>query len=290
MSYRIDPEKTLAGELRRVAEEQTSKALADLTTKQLREGVHETRKRLKKVRAVLRLFRPLLGQIYHEENVRFRNAGRDLAPVRDATTLVEALDALEKSSGERFDDVRSALHDRREVIERDAANDELIPRTRQTLETALSQIPGWRLPDAADGLPTGLKRTYKRGRAALGHARASADMERLHEWRKRAKYHRYHCRLLKLAWERPLQARAREAHDLTDLLGEHHDLSELAVAVQANRSAFGDKEAAESLMAHSARRCDELADSAFRLGSKLYTEKPKETLERFECYWRVAQR
>src|SRR5207247_1571238 len=59
------------------------------------EAVHEARKCFKKIRAVLRLVRPEIGEVvYERENTWFRDAGRPLTEVRDAKILVESLDKL----------------------------------------------------------------------------------------------------------------------------------------------------------------------------------------------------
>ena len=48
----------------------------------------------------MRLARGALGdEAYRRENVAFREAGRRLAGVRDASVLIETLDTLEKVSG-----------------------------------------------------------------------------------------------------------------------------------------------------------------------------------------------
>ena len=48
-------------------------------------GVHEARKALKRLRALLRLARPaLLQQPYRDLDRRLRDAGRRLSPLRDA--------------------------------------------------------------------------------------------------------------------------------------------------------------------------------------------------------------
>ena len=59
------------------------------------EAVHEARKALKRTRAVLRLLRCALGEAaFQRENERARAIGRQLAPIRDAQAMLDALDAL----------------------------------------------------------------------------------------------------------------------------------------------------------------------------------------------------
>lgn len=73
----------------------------------------------------------------------------------------------------------------------------------------------------------GLKRTYRRGRTGRKRAFAAPTTERLHEWRKRVKYHWYHVRLLQNVWPEPMKVRRRELKVLADLLGDDHDLAVL---------------------------------------------------------------
>ena len=91
MSFELNPDESLRKNIRRIARDQMDKALECLTGP--REGspdeaVHEARKSFKKIRAVLRLVRPVIDeQSYREENTCFRNAGRPLTEVRDAKIL-----------------------------------------------------------------------------------------------------------------------------------------------------------------------------------------------------------
>ena len=87
MQYRLAKDEPLGRGLRRIAGEQLDAAVADLETcrPDPQEAVHDARKRLKKVRAVLRLARGEVDQAFYTlENARFRDVGRALAPFRDA--------------------------------------------------------------------------------------------------------------------------------------------------------------------------------------------------------------
>ena len=68
-------------------------------------------------------------------------------------------------------------------------------------------------------------------------ARATPEPELLHAWRKRAKDLWYHQRLLAPAWPDVLGAQAEEAHALTELLGDDHDLAVLAARLERRRRA-----------------------------------------------------
>src|SRR6516225_5475965 len=118
MSFQLRPEESLRKSLRRIVRYQMDAVLEELTQAQKGprdEVVHEVRKSLKKLRAVLRLVRPVIGEkSYRRENTCFRDAGRPLTEVRDARILVETLDKLvehfkEHIAGKSFADIRKAL-------------------------------------------------------------------------------------------------------------------------------------------------------------------------------------
>src|SRR2546430_1303607 len=87
----------LVGALARVARGRIRHALGQLDDgHDPDKAVHEARKDMKKLRALVRLMRPELGgKAYRRENARFREVARSLSGVRDAKAMLEALDALE---------------------------------------------------------------------------------------------------------------------------------------------------------------------------------------------------
>ena len=90
------------------------------------------------------------------------------------------------------------------------------------------------------------------------------------------------------AWPQELEARADEVHRLTDLLGDDHDLAVLADEVQSAGETSDDR--ADLLAAIDRRRAD-LQAEAFKLGARVYAEKPKAFRRRMEALleaWRGA--
>ena len=98
MTFELKPDESLRRGIRRIARKQMDLALEELTGAHAGgrdQAVHEARKAFKKVRAVLRLVRPVIGEAaYRAENSCFRDAGRPLTEVRDAKILIETLDGL----------------------------------------------------------------------------------------------------------------------------------------------------------------------------------------------------
>ena len=102
MSYRLR-KKSLARQVRRVAREELEGTLKELLTvnDQARStAVHEARKHLKKVRALIRLLRPATGEaFYKDENAAMRKAAQRMSSIRDSHVRVQTIKKLTAKSG-----------------------------------------------------------------------------------------------------------------------------------------------------------------------------------------------
>jgi CHAD domain-containing protein len=293
-TYRLRRKEPAPDGIRRVG-----RGRADDALEQLREGakgdlnpaVHEARKDLKKLRSVLRLVRDDLGDaVYRSENVRFRDAGRMLSGARDAQVKLETLAALR----ERFDDRFSAdglalfvhaLDGERERLADPDGDALALDRAAGAIEAGRDAIAEWPLYyDEWSVIGPGLKRSYRRGRSRFRDVRAEASDEGVHEWRKRVKDLWYHLRLVRNAKKSVLGEAADEAHELSDLLGDHHDLAVLRDDAVERRELFADGDL-EQLLASISERQDELAANAISLGERLYARKPKAFERRLRSYW-----
>ncbi len=248
------------------------------------EAVHGARKDMKKLRALLRLVRGELGeQRYARENACFRDAARELAGARDADVMLETLDSLDLAAGLRWElrKVIQASHERdgagndREAASRDAV---------AILKEGRQRVGDWPLEDDSfEALAGGLRRTYRRGRRDFKAARAESSVEALHEWRKRVKDRWYHHMLLRRLWPPVMTALGDEAHELSDRLGDDHDLAVLADWFKEHTEPDQDLQAAIE------RRRGQLQQEAFELGARLYADKPSAYVRRLERLWDAAQ-
>jgi CHAD domain-containing protein len=295
VTFQLKPDESVKKGVRRIARKQVEKAGQELTGSAGAEAVHAARKRFKKVRAVWRLARPGLGDaVYHRENNCFRSAARPLSQLRDAQALIEAFDKLaEHFAGEadsaRWPDVRAGLVEhQKEVAHQVLDEEQSLPRVAELIGPAAERIRdrdlgggGWRM------LSAGLKRIYRAGRQAFAEARKDPSDENLHEWRKQAKYLRHALEVLRPVWEKVVSDLAEQAQDLTDLLGDDHDLVVLRALLQETPQKFGDPEA--ELFSLLQRRRTELQESAWALGRRAYGEKPKAFVRRLGKYWKAWQ-
>jgi CHAD domain-containing protein len=298
MSFELRIEESLRKGLRRVVRKQLDAALEELTgaAKGPRdEVVHDVRKSLKKVRAVLRLLRPVIGEkCYRRENTCFRDTSRPLTEVRDARILVETLDQLvehfqEYIAGRSFADARKALQDHlRAVRKRVLDEHNAFAVAAETVSQACGRVKGWSdVPDRWSSMGAGLRDTGRRARAAFQDAAAEPSVAKLHEWRKQVKYLRYQLEVLGPLWPERMEELTAETDRMGDLLGDDHDLAVLRQVITREPHPVADDGEREALLALIDRRRVELQQEVLLLGRRFFQDRPKEQARRLKGYWKA---
>jgi CHAD domain-containing protein len=247
MAYRLDLVTDVPSAVRAVALERFDHAIAAVRD----DGdVHEARKDLKKLRSLLRLCRD--GMPAGERraiNATLRDIGARLAGAREADVAVATLRSLQADP----------------ALERRFARTSpgIDPDVVAALAGQRAAVPAWPV-DRVDrrALATGAGIAYARGRRRFRSG--EAGVHELHEWRKRVKDLWYHARLLQDAWPPVLSDLADDAHALSELLGDDHDLGVLAEQVQDELE----------LVTRCHLRRAELQDQAFALGARVYVDTP----------------
>jgi CHAD domain-containing protein len=293
-AYRLEAEEDAAAGVRRIAAGRAEKALERLRgidEGELASAIHGARKDLKKLRGVLRLVRNELGKkAFKAEKQRYRHAARLLSGSRDAEVKLATLLAL----CHRFPDLSGSAANRWEGMletERDelaakmrGESEGQIGRAIDAIEGGQDAIGRWRLRTESWALVgPGLAKSYGDGRRAMKGASADPCGENVHEWRKRAKDLWYQLRIVRDAWPELLGETVDQAHELTDLLGDHHDLAVLADDLQT-RNDLGGRDAFEGAIE---KLQEELLEAALGIGRRLYAEKPKAFRRRIKRYWRA---
>jgi CHAD domain-containing protein len=287
-AYRLRKNEDAADGVRRIA-----RAQLDLAGESLEAGtapggdldaaVHDARKALKRLRALVRLSRDALGdEAYRRENAIFRDAGRRLSDTRDAAVLVQTLDDLteryrdEVPSG-AFAGLRDALATEAAAASAQLADDsEAVEKVHGALDAARRRVAAWPLEENGDLelLEPGFERIYRRGRRALKAARRDPGTEELHELRKRAKDLWHAAQILRPAAPKAMKKVARRAHAVSDLAGDDHDLAVLRAAARERHAtlAAGELALLEGLVARRRRR---LQRRALARGRRLYARRPR---------------
>jgi CHAD domain-containing protein len=290
MSYRISVGGGPGDALRESIVEQVQRAAQRLESELQDdpvEAIHGARKSIKKARSALRLGRGALGRdVAAQENAALRDAAALLSAARDADVLLATLAALEPRVVGRVPETSvTSLREhfsQQAAAERPDASGSGVGAARALLRGVVERSAGWPLHgmDTA-AVAAGLARGYGRGRRERARARREPTAEQLHQWRKRAKDLWYHLRLVRDAWPQILEPLAEEAHRLTELLGDDHDLSVLTERVRARGAEQPD---ADLLLEVVDDRRAELQAEAFALADRLYAESEKAFHRRLRRY------
>ena len=294
MAYRFKRGESVPEGVRRIVREEIGSAEQNLRGKSganRDEAVHDARKSIKKVRALLRLVRPELGSSFTAENIRLRDAGRRLSELRDAGALIGTLDELKKRSSGALGraslaSVRRALIVHKEQVEQEVGTDESMRDLAVTLTQIRQSAKRWPLEaDGFSAIESGLEKTFRDGRKALAMARKHGRREDFHEWRKRVKDHWYQVRLLEKLWSDVMQGYEQSLKELEDALGEDLNLAILRDRILSGPDGKGATRTVDLLTRAIDSSRKELRDRALAIGERVYAEKPRQFTGQIRRLW-----
>lgn len=288
MAFRLTPHERLDCEIKRVLNEEARAAAERLRVAVNGDGdeaIHEARKSVKKIRAVLRLVRRELGGLYREENARFREIGQKLSELRDAGAMVETADGLRKRYGDAikphdWQRLLRMLLKRKEEIEQEVDLKDRLEQYARELEDAAQDVTKWPLRGKGFALiAPGFEEAFRRGREAMDAAQQDSAAENFHEWRKRVKDHWYHVRLLTGVWKDMMGAYADVLKGVQVWLGDDHNLAVLRELIENTGGEF------DALVPVIERHQAGLREQAFIAGVRVYREKPERLRRRTKFLW-----
>lgn len=292
MAYRFEVEESFAEGVRRIGCEQIDLAIANLgDTGDPHRGIHQARKSLKRIRALLRLVRPALRDgDYRRENLGFRDIARRLSKARDSQAVLEAIAKIDADASTRAAARRVSewTHKQRgRALQRlDAGPREVL---LDALRDARRRMGQMRVQGGLGRVCRGLELNYRQGRKALSRAYETQQETDFHELRKQVQRHWRHVQLLEASWPDAMRARAELARELSQLLGDDQDLSLLIARLKAKDGPFvDDPQLRALLLACDARRHALRAAARPRL-ERLFMERPRAFARRMEACWRTAR-
>ncbi len=290
MTYRLMLQEPISHGVRRVGLEQIEIAETKLAgDDDVAAAIHDTRRCLKRLRALLHLARPGLDETaYRREAKQLAAIGKLLSRARDRHVMQQVLTKLEHPGPLPKSTV---VKMRRLVAASAVRNGEQAPSDGRDaalarLKRARKLFAGKAIEDLElEHVIDGLEITYRKARTAMRKAYAKPSDETFHAWRKTTQRHWRHMLLLSHAWPEALMARAGEAKELSRLLGEDHDYAILvAFAEKRGKSAVGAEDLA-SLMDLCRSRQQELRDLAKLRGDRLFAEGEESFKQRIALYW-----
>ncbi len=275
--------KIQAADLKRIARALTHDAAVQINmAPNDPESVHIVRVQIKKMRALLRLIRPLLRKAsFTRQNIALRDAGRKLSPHRDAQVVHATCQYLATRKSARsirpwlLHLVEHVAYNALEDLTPEAVNDAVGTLNRSSgLVNRLSQ-------EAVDEkvIREGLRKAYRSGRKALRCALLHTTTRHMHEFRKRVK-----CLLHQLDMVVPMQPGDSHCpHEHLRRLGNHlghlHDLS--IVRHRLGSTLFHDMEDHQLERVHSymKARHRKLEHLSLHEGRAFYKDSPRKWLK-----------
>jgi CHAD domain-containing protein len=254
--------------------------------------IHDTRRALKRARALLSLLRPMLsGEDHRFCKDRLIDAGRTLADLRDERVLQQTLhrawrlaglspsSATLHSLGPAFGNAGSVPGDERRVACAGIAARNISAARHCLDSTSLQSI-------RSSPLGARLRKIYRRGRRQFRSLGPSSPASDFHEWRKQVKQYEHILQAPGSGLSGPLDDAARTAHALAARLGEDHDL---AMLLDKLGKAGGSKRPPARLVAAIADRRQALQRRALKIGATLYADPPREIERRLRSALRPTR-
>ena len=241
--------------------------------KDLKEEIHEARKGLKRVRALLRLVKGDLGAAYSEESRRLRDLGRRFSEMRDAHATLEAFDEFAKKRRlvRKLAAVRTELVRKQLELEQGTDWAPVMKQAADEVAAAEKRVENW-----PQSIEPSLKSGYSKAQAAWKAAEEGHAPDQFHELRKCTKTHLYQLRVLSGGG---FKERLAALKDLSDCLGRQHNFVVLAgkLPESGDLAALG-TETRERIT----RERLLLEKQALALAAQVYDQKPKAFMREFQ--------
>jgi CHAD domain-containing protein len=295
MAYQIRPDETIADGMRRLARKELRRAAEALATMSPGdEAIHEARKSVKKVRAIMSLIEADAGRL-GDCRKRLRRANRTLSGPRDADATLSILKTLTTKmprllSEHTFASVRHRLSVNKQSAMEAAECQGAWGKVGRELEKIRQDVKGWR-PDHRGfrALQAGIRSAHRRGRKRLADAQSRQGATEFHEWRKEMKGWWYALRLIQ-ACNSSVRRDADALHRAETELGDDHNLVVLCAELSKAPSLLGGPEGLDRLRRHVNRYQSGLRKKAIAGTRAIYRRKSREYVRELERAWKTWRR
>jgi CHAD domain-containing protein len=292
--FKLTPKETTAENFQRILAGELDNIIShcDSNPEKIHKSIHEIRKCIKKIRAILRLVRDEIGySTYYRENAFYRDMGRSLSQIRSYNVLIETSRILQSDLSSsipenKIEPLINSIQIRRdkflEILFLQA--NFIVDISKQAVE-AKKRIADYSVEhDDFRAFKGGLIRIYKQGMRYRDLARVQPSYHNLHDLRKRMKYLWYQMLILQPIFPSMLEAYAETLGSIGENLGIYHDFSELQLYLERNTGIIED-----SINDTLAEGCEfkkiSILNRTWNSIDAIYSEKPKAIADRFTNYW-----
>ena len=282
MSFELHQRKHIEHELAKIVRRElrhTAHALTASAGSTFESTVHESRKSIKQVRAVVAFLEQAGAKLPRKDRKRLKAAARALSRLRDSAAIIDTFDRIRRRypkqlSEHTYSILRRGLVGARNREEKRAQRDGVVGEAVECLATTRKSAKHWASPSIdVSGIGAVVAAPYRRSRAAMKRARVTGQSATLHRWRKELKTLWYQLRMAEpiTTGVAPLIAGLKR---LETALGDDHNLVVLAATLRGCRDLRAMRADIRQIGRLAARMRQPLRRRAFALGRRLYVRTP----------------
>jgi len=195
-------------------------------------SIHEARKNIKKLRAVLRFIRHGIGEEkYQELNTFYGETGQKIALLRDDTSIIELLENFKTNI--KSPDLQRVIQKsirltkkKREIEFADFHKNKTDIRLSNSLSGKMNVLKQLDIKGSPEiFIMKSIQKVYINTAKRMKLSETEGTNEAYHNWRKQVKYLMFQMILLKNVWPKFFEAYIEELNKLQRLLGNLHDLN-----------------------------------------------------------------
>lgn len=243
MAFQLRPDESVTHGFQRLARKELKSTRGGLGKSRPPgdEPIHEARKSVKKVRAILQLIDDDGGSGLGGVEKRLRSVSQTLSGLRDRDVMMETLAQFRARHPQLFDEHTFArLHRDLAARKRDAiktaGRKDIWKTVDRKLRAVRRDAKRWRLEHSGlKAMTRGIRAAHRRGRQALKRAKKRQRASDFHTWRKEMKALWYALRLVEESG-RYVRRDIRALHRAETLLGDEHNLVVLCEELSSDRT------------------------------------------------------
>lgn len=295
--FAIDNQEELQDGIIRVLREQYN-YIDHLTSipKDIDNTVHEIRKALKRIRAILRLVRFDIGEeLFQSENTRFRNLGRQLSDLRDFHVIISYLalnfEAQELQIPEdNFIRLVEHLNQKKEAELKLLVEKQTLETIKDQMAIAHRDLTNYQLDFLGPHtIQDGVSHVYSLCLDKITESQTQLDDHPLHELRKKVKYLLNQMTLIQEVWPDFFKNYSTSLKRASDLLGDDHNIAETITLVNSLPSSVLLDNDKISLTKSFQSEREHIHREIWPLLGKLFTEDADAFVKRITSYWLISR-
>ncbi|MFZ1518312.1 MAG: CHAD domain-containing protein [Ignavibacteriaceae bacterium] len=266
-------------------------AILEITERKISDDliVFNLRKRVKNLRALLKLLRKEFGEeFYKKNNFSLRDVNRRSTAIRNFSALIKVCEILKSASSdpicnEALNLLQSRIESDFEDVKRKTDYDALLNFYKNQLGKYKTRLLHNEIDsNRFSNIKYGLYKIYSDGKKNFAMVINNPESEVLHDWRKNAKDLYYSLLSLTPLWKPVILGYTKEIKLLSDMLGELHDLYEFKLYIQ---SLIDNPFDFTSVIYFIESQNSSLLEESGSLGKKIYAEDEEQFSERIKKYY-----